>query len=134
MHRESFQDPEVASILNTYYVPVKVDREEMPDVDEIYIAAAIAITGSGGWLLTVFLTQDLRTFYAGTYFPRERLLEILSIVKDLWGRDREKIYRAIEEYLSKPPAIAAHSFERVFEKAYTELASYFDSVFWASDP
>jgi len=136
MHRESFQDPEVASILNSYYVPVKVDREEMPDVDEIYMAAAIAITGSGGWPLTVFLTPDLRAFYAGTYFPRERLLEILSIVKDLWGRDREKIYRAaeeihraIEEYLSKPPAITAHSFERVFEKAYTELASYFDPVF-----
>jgi uncharacterized protein YyaL (SSP411 family) len=136
MHRESFQDPEVASILNTYYVPVKVDREEMPDVDEIYMTAAIAITGSGGWPLTVFLAPDLRPFYAGTYFPRERLVEVLNIVRDLWKRDREKIFRAAEEihravmeYLSPQPIQIGIGFRDVFEKAFTELSTSFDPLF-----
>jgi uncharacterized protein YyaL (SSP411 family) len=135
MHRESFLDPEVAAILNTYYVPVKVDREEMPDVDEIYMTAAIAITGSGGWPLTVFLTPDLRPFYAGTYFPRDRLIEILNIVRNLWARDREKIFKAAEEihravtdYLSPAPSKPQIAFRDAFEKAYTELSASFDPV------
>jgi hypothetical protein len=69
MERESFEDEAVARILNADYVPVKVDREERPDLDEIYMAAVQAITGRGGWPMSVWLTPDLKPFYGGTYFP-----------------------------------------------------------------
>ena len=69
MERESFENPATAAVMNEHYVNIKVDREERPDVDEIYMAAVQAMTGSGGWPMTVFLTPDLRPFYGGTYFP-----------------------------------------------------------------
>ncbi|MEM2203337.1 MAG: thioredoxin domain-containing protein [Sulfolobales archaeon] len=136
MHRESFLDPEVASILNTYFVPIKVDREEMPDVDEIYMTATIAITGSGGWPLTAFLTPDLRVFYAGTYFPRDRLVEILNAIKDLWVGDRDRVLAAAEEiqnavisYLSAREVNKGININDIFEKAFTEISASFDPVF-----
>ena len=69
MERESFEDPEVAALMNEHFVPVKVDREERPDVDAIYMDAVQAMTGHGGWPLNAFLTPDGVPFYAGTYFP-----------------------------------------------------------------
>ncbi|MCX8067664.1 MAG: thioredoxin domain-containing protein, partial [Anaerolineae bacterium] len=69
MAHESFEDPETAAILNAYFVPVKVDREERPDLDTIYIHAVQMLTGSAGWPLSVFLTPDGRPFFGGTYFP-----------------------------------------------------------------
>jgi uncharacterized protein len=71
MARESFSDPKIAEILNANYVSIKVDREELPDVDEIYIEAVRILTGSAGWPLSVFLTPELKPFYGGTYFPPE---------------------------------------------------------------
>ncbi|MBN2464623.1 thioredoxin domain-containing protein [candidate division WOR-3 bacterium] len=71
MARESFSDPKIAEILNANYVSIKVDREERPDVDEVYIEAVRILTGSAGWPLSVFLTPDLKPFYGGTYFPPE---------------------------------------------------------------
>ena len=76
MERESFSNPEIAGIMNENLVSIKVDREERPDVDKIYMTAVTAMTGSGGWPLNVFLTPDLKPFYGGTYFPPE----------DRWGR------------------------------------------------
>src|SRR5579883_1256830 len=69
MERESFEDPETAALINEHFVPIKVDREERPDLDAIYMDVVQAMTGSGGWPMTVFLTPDLVPFYAGTYFP-----------------------------------------------------------------
>ena len=69
MAHESFEDAEVARVMNELFVNVKVDREERPDVDALYMQATLALTGSGGWPMTVFLTPDGRPFYAGTYFP-----------------------------------------------------------------
>ncbi|HTG47782.1 MAG TPA: thioredoxin domain-containing protein, partial [Actinomycetota bacterium] len=69
MERESFEDPDTAALLNTRFVAVKVDREERPDVDAIYMDAVQAMTGQGGWPMTVFLTPAGEPFYAGTYFP-----------------------------------------------------------------
>jgi uncharacterized protein len=69
MERESFEDTEIAAQLNRDFVPIKVDREERPDLDEVYMAAVQAMTGSGGWPMSVFLTPDLQPFYGGTYFP-----------------------------------------------------------------
>src|SRR4051812_21819227 len=69
MERESFENEEVAKLLNDHFVPIKVDREERPDVDRVYMTFVQAPTGSGGWPMTVFLTPELQPFYGGTYFP-----------------------------------------------------------------
>jgi hypothetical protein len=69
MERESFEDPTTATQLNRDFVPIKVDREERPDLDQVYMAAVQAMTGGGGWPMSVFLTPDGRPFYGGTYFP-----------------------------------------------------------------
>jgi hypothetical protein len=71
MEHESFEDPETARLLNEHFVSIKVDREERPDLDQIYMSAVMALTGHGGWPMTVFLTPDLKPFFAGTYFPPE---------------------------------------------------------------
>lgn len=73
MEHESFEDPEVAALINERFIPVKVDREERPDIDEIYMKVTEAMTGGGGWPMTVFLTPDKHPFFAGTYFPKESL-------------------------------------------------------------
>src|SRR5436190_19891453 len=69
MEHESFEDPEVGRFLNEHFVPIKVDREERPDLDQLYMTAVQLMTGHGGWPMSVFLTPDLRPFYGGTYFP-----------------------------------------------------------------
>ena len=69
MERESFEDEAIAALMNESFVSIKVDREERPDIDEIYMSAVQMMTGSGGWPLTVFLTPELEPFYGGTYFP-----------------------------------------------------------------
>src|SRR5215210_4602901 len=71
MEHESFEDEETAALMNERFVPIKVDREERPDVDGLYMEAVVALTGHGGWPLTVFLTPDGRPFWGGTYFPPE---------------------------------------------------------------
>ncbi|MGH2380496.1 MAG: thioredoxin domain-containing protein [Candidatus Limnocylindria bacterium] len=71
MERESFESPEIAALMNEHFVSIKVDREERPDLDDVYMAAVQAMTGSGGWPMSVFLTPDLRPFFGGTYFPPE---------------------------------------------------------------
>src|ERR1700690_2358543 len=69
MAHESFEDESIASIMNERFISIKVDREERPDLDEIYMAATVALTGSGGWPMSVFLTPEQQPFFAGTYFP-----------------------------------------------------------------
>lgn len=97
MERESFEDEEVAALLNSYFVSVKVDREERPDVDHIYMAVCQAVTGRGGWPLTIVMTPDKKPFFAGTYLPkhamwgRPGLLEVLSLLKEQWDQNRDKI-------------------------------------------
>lgn len=95
MERESFEDEEVAAILNEHYVSIKVDREERPDIDTIYMSVCQAMTGHGGWPLTVIMTPDKKPFFAGTYFPKKSsrgmpgLTDILIQIADLW-RERKK--------------------------------------------
>jgi uncharacterized protein YyaL (SSP411 family) len=94
MERESFEDQGMAALLNAGFVCIKVDREERPDLDGLYMAAAVAVSGSGGWPMTVFLTPDQRPFFAGTYFPptdrggRLGLRTVLERVAALWRDDR----------------------------------------------
>ena len=85
MERESFEDPETAKILNEHFIAVKVDREERPDLDEIYMTAVQLMTGRGGWPLSVFLTPDLKPFFGGTYFPPEDMQGMPSFKKVLLG-------------------------------------------------
>jgi len=78
MAHESFEDEDVARAVNADFVAVKVDREERPDIDAVYMAATTALTGHGGWPMTCFLTPDGDPFFAGTYFPRPQFLQLLS--------------------------------------------------------
>ena len=91
MAHESFEDPETAELMNKLFINIKVDREERPDLDEIYMTAVVAIFGSGGWPMTVFLTPKLKPFFGGTYFPQE----------EKWGRTGFKdIIIKISQYWS----------------------------------
>jgi uncharacterized protein YyaL (SSP411 family) len=97
MAHESFEDPATASYMNDHFVNVKVDREERPDVDRIYMDAVTAMSGHGGWPMTVFMTPDGRPFFAGTYFPKERLhgrssfRDVMSAVTDAWQNNRDEL-------------------------------------------
>ncbi|RME94755.1 MAG: thioredoxin domain-containing protein, partial [Verrucomicrobia bacterium] len=103
MERESFEDEAVAAFLNAHFVCIKVDREERPDVDHLYMSFVQATTGNGGWPLNVFLTPDLKPFFGGTYFPPEPLpgrpgfRQILEQVARLWEERRGDIDRSAEE-------------------------------------
>jgi uncharacterized protein len=97
MEHESFEDEATATLMNEHFVNIKVDREERPDLDSIYMSATQAMTGSGGWPMSVFLTPDLQPFYAGTYFPPVRrynmpsFKEVLLALADAWKNEREKV-------------------------------------------
>ena len=97
MAHESFEDAAVAEEINRDFIPVKVDREERPDVDAVYMVACIAMTGSGGWPLTVLLTPEQKPFWAGTYLPRRALLSLLRQAARLWREDRDSLLAAGEE-------------------------------------
>ena len=143
MAHESFEDLEVAAILNEYFVPVKVDREERPDVDKVYLAYVQALTGHGGWPLSAWLTPELKPFYGGTYFPledrqgRPGFPVILRAIAAGWKDEREKLVAESERVLGTlrdyhgngpteavktdqtPLAIAAgEAFEQCFQQLY----------------
>ena len=106
MAHESFEDPEVAAYLNAHFVAVKVDREERPDVDAVYMAATQALTGQGGWPMTAFLTADGEPFYAGTYFPPEprhgmpSFTQLLQAVSGTWETERSRVLDAASRITS----------------------------------
>ncbi len=107
MERESFEHADVAEVLNAQFVPVKVDREERPDLDEIYMEAVQALTGRGGWPMSVWLTPDLKPFYGGTYFPRENgrgmpgFLPLLRRIAELWRSQRDELEAQAAELLQE---------------------------------
>ncbi len=106
MAHESFENPDTAAFLNAHFVSIKVDREERPDLDSLYMSAVVALTGQGGWPMSVFLTPDLKPFYAGTYFPPERreglpgFLELLNALMTAWQGQREQILRESDRLVS----------------------------------
>jgi uncharacterized protein YyaL (SSP411 family) len=108
MAHESFEDPETAALMNQHFINIKVDREERPDIDSIYMQAVVAMTGSGGWPMSVFLAHDLKPFYAGTYFPPVRrynmpaFKELLLGLSNAWNEQRDEIAKVgfqIEQHL-----------------------------------
>ncbi|MGA1051433.1 MAG: thioredoxin domain-containing protein [Ilumatobacteraceae bacterium] len=100
MSHECFDDPEVADAMNTAFVNVKVDREERPDIDAAYMEAVQAMTGRGGWPMTVLLHPDGRPFWGGTYLPRDRFLEVIAAVRDAWSHRRHDLEQNSEQLLS----------------------------------
>ncbi len=103
MAHESFEDQAVADILNNYYIPVKVDREERPDVDSVYMSFCIAANGSGGWPLTVVMTPEQQPFFAGTYIPRSSgggrigLIPLLSAIAKKWQQDERELRKTASD-------------------------------------
>jgi len=91
MEKESFEDPDVAEILNEHYIAVKVDREERPDVDEQYMLATQLMTGHGGWPNSIWLTPNGSPWMAGTYFPKRQFMDILTQMADIWDERREQV-------------------------------------------
>jgi uncharacterized protein YyaL (SSP411 family) len=112
MERESFEDPEIAALMNARFVPIKVDREERPDVDAIYMEAVQGMTGQGGWPLTAFCDSDGVPFYGGTYFPPEprqgmpSFTMVMEAVAESWGSQRERIRESAERIRAQLGAVA----------------------------
>ncbi len=142
MEEESFSNPEIAKIMNDNFVSIKVDREERPDVDNIYMQVVMAMTGSGGWPMTVILTPDLKPFFGGTYFPPEDrwgspgLVTILNTIAQKWKTERKQILGSSESITqavraeAQAKAAMSHTLdEKTFEKAYQQFQSQFDSRF-----
>ena len=138
MEQESFEDAEVAAALNEAFVAVKVDREERPDIDELYMTVCQLLTGQGGWPLTIFLTPDRKPFFAATYIPKSArygmagLLELIPRVKEMWGAQRGEIDGSAEKILAalkqaaEPGRASEVPGEGVFDEAYRALAGQFD--------
>jgi len=116
MAHESFEDDETARLMNAHFINIKVDREERPDLDSIYMSAVTAMTGHGGWPMTVFLTAEGRPFYSGTYFPKEprygmpSFRQILTSVADAWTNQYDKVQEGaaqITEHVQQTAAVSA---------------------------
>src|SRR3954469_4099286 len=107
MERESFENDSIAEFLNGHFVSIKVDREERPDVDKIYMSFVQASTGSGGWPLNVFLTPELKPFFGGTYFPpesrygRPSFLQVLQNIQNLWETRRDDLAESAAQIQAK---------------------------------
>ena len=136
MAHESFEDQEVADLLNREFISIKVDREERPDIDAVYMSVCQAMTGSGGWPLTIFMTPEQNPFFAGTYFPkyggygRFGLVDLLERVADLWKTNREELLKAgnqITAVINREQTDNGQKPDRqLIERAYGQLAQRFD--------
>lgn len=140
MKRESFEDDQVAKLLNGKFVSIKVDREERPDVDSIYMNVCQMLTGTGGWPLTILMTSEKKPFFAGTYFPKENtygrtgLIDLLQKVADRWEKDRQRLLDDAEETtrelssLSNMKTNGEVLTEEILDEAFIGLADSFDQV------
>ncbi len=139
MERESFENEAIAALMNERFVNIKVDREERPDLDEIYMAATQMLTGQGGWPNSVFLTPDLKPFFAGTYFPPESrrgrpgFAEVLTAISDAYREKKDEVARVSEEVagrirsMSEAAASADPLTASILNRAFGELAGRFDN-------
>ncbi len=138
MAHESFEDTAVAELMNEIFVSIKVDREERPDIDKIYMTICQMMTGQGGWPLTLFLTPDKKPFFAGTYFPKERrfgrigLIELILKIKELWKIQKNDVLRSADQIAFslqnldfKSPGDKLN--EKTIKKAYNQLLSQYDN-------
>lgn len=127
MAHESFEDPGVADILNQLFISIKVDREERPDVDEVYMNAVQMLTGRGGWPMTVFLTPDRKPFFGGTYFPKmdrggyPGFVTLLRQIATLWFKERGKVLESAEEISSTLKRVMGRSMSSLTSTLSPEL-------------
>ena len=131
MAHESFEDAEVAEVMNRLFVNVKVDREERPDVDSVYMDAVQAMTGRGGWPMTVFLTPDARPFFGGTYYPKPTFLQLMNAVDDAWRNRRDDIngnVEALVENIGRTSQIR-QSGDKASIDAFRAAVAQYDSTF-----
>jgi uncharacterized protein YyaL (SSP411 family) len=140
MEKESFEDPEVAGLMNEAFVSIKVDREERPDVDHVYMSVCQMMTGSGGWPLTIVMTPDKKPFFAATYLPkgsrfgRTGMTDLIPRITDVWKNRNKDVLDSAENLTA-----ALRSLEKdnpgelldagVLDKAYQELAQRFDTTY-----
>ena len=139
MEHESFEDARVADVLNRYYVSIKVDREERPDVDRVYMTFVQVTTGSGGWPMSVWLTPSLEPFYGGTYFPptsrwgRPGFIEILEEVARVWREERHKVIQSASSIVERLRSLGGRTGNLVIpgtgvlDTAVQEFAKAFDA-------
>jgi len=140
MEKESFEDETIARLMNETFVCIKVDREERPDIDGVYMSVCQMITGSGGWPLTIIMTPDKKPFFAGTYFPklnrfgRIGMIELIPKLNDIWKNKRQDVLQSAEEITR---TISKVSFkksdeeihEKILDKTFEEFSKRFDKQF-----
>jgi uncharacterized protein len=140
MERESFENENIAALMNEHFIPIKVDREERPDVDRVYMTALQAMGQNGGWPMSMFLTPDLKPFYGGTYFPPEArhgragFPEILRRIHDIWVNEREKVDQSaqgITAFLQDASRAATHGelSEESLNLCFEQFRKTYDPVF-----
>jgi Highly conserved protein containing a thioredoxin domain len=140
MERESFENNEVADLLNEKFVAIKVDREERPDIDHIYMQVCQTLTGSGGWPLTIIMTPEHQPFYAATYLPPKSrggmmgLVELLGRLSDLWENDQEKALQAgrdISSWVQRSSGFNGGQLlaKAIFSQAYQQYTQMFDRTY-----
>ena len=141
MERESFEDEEVAKLMNQHFINIKLDREERPDVDQIYMEAVQAMGLQGGWPLNVFLTPDQKPFYGGTYFPKENWLQILNNVALAYEKQRDQVVEAANKFAeglqtsetlrydigASQSELYPASVQRELREVFSEFSERFDS-------
>ncbi len=140
MERESFEDPEVAKLMNDAFVCIKVDREERPDIDNIYMKAARLSTGGGGWPLTVIMTPDRKPFFTGTYIPKDNrygnlgMMELTPKIKEIWSLQKDEVLQSAERFVEALQKATQHISgdaldEKTLDSAFEQFESSFDSRF-----
>ncbi len=139
MAHESFEDEEIAELMNEAFVSIKVDREERPDIDKIYMTVCQMMTGSGGWPLTIIMTPEKKPFFAGTYFPKQTrfgrigLIDLLKRIKELWNNQRNDLINSADQITFSLQNINQESpgekfSENTLKNTYQQLSIQFDSM------
>ncbi len=140
MAHESFEDTEIAKLMNEVFISIKVDREERPDIDKIYMTVCQMMTGQGGWPLTIIMTPDKKPFFAGTYFPKTSrfgrigIMDLISRIKQLWNSEKEKVLESanqitftLNNMTNEAPGEKLN--KKTLRKAYEQLRARFDQNF-----
>jgi uncharacterized protein YyaL (SSP411 family) len=139
MAHESFEDEKTAEILNKHFISIKVDREERPDIDSVYMAVCQAFTGSGGWPTSIFMTWDKKPFFAGTYFPVRSqygmpgFSDLLMTIAEQWEKNQEKFLESADEIMvhlkRENFKNMKHNSENIIEEAVKQFKNIYDSIY-----
>lgn len=138
MAHESFEDKNTSEILNQYFVSIKVDREERPDIDSVYMSVCQAFTGSGGWPMSIFMTWDKKPFFAGTYFPPKShygmpgFSDLLTAIANQWNNNRRELLQSAEQIIAHLKETESGNKnvndEKLIEQAMQIFSDSFDAV------